>query len=81
MFDPELYRDKSEIAEWKQRDPVHGLENRMKAASWITPDAFDALDAEVTREIDAAVAFAERGTWEPVETLTEHVYTPDNAHA
>ena len=35
-----------------------------------------ALDAEVQQEIAAAVAFAEAGTWEPVEQLTRDVYTP-----
>jgi pyruvate dehydrogenase E1 component beta subunit/2-oxoisovalerate dehydrogenase E1 component len=34
------------------------------------------LEAEATGEIDSAVAFAEAGTWEPVETLTRDVYTP-----
>ena len=32
------------------------------------------MEAEVAAEIDAAVAFAEAGTPEPVERLTRHVY-------
>jgi TPP-dependent pyruvate/acetoin dehydrogenase alpha subunit len=34
------------------------------------------MEAEVGDEVDAAVRFAEAGTWEPVEDLTRDVYTP-----
>jgi pyruvate dehydrogenase E1 component alpha subunit len=69
MFDPDLYRDKAEIESWKQRGPIHNLSNRMKAERSLSEEEFLALDAEATREVDAAVAFAEAGTWEPVEDL------------
>ena len=32
------------------------------------------IEAEVAAEIEAAVTFAEAGTWEPVEHLTRFVY-------
>jgi TPP-dependent pyruvate/acetoin dehydrogenase alpha subunit len=32
------------------------------------------LEEEVAREVEAAVAFAEAGTWEPAEELTRLVY-------
>ena len=39
---------------------------------------FEALRAEADAAVDAAVAFAEAGTDEPVATLTRHVYAePD----
>ena len=34
-----------------------------------------ALEQEVDAEVEAAVAFAEAGTWEPVEDLTRFVYS------
>ena len=69
MFDPDLYRDKAEIEAWKKRGPIHNLTNRMKAQGWLTEDAFLALDADAVREVEAAVAFADAGTDEPVEDL------------
>jgi TPP-dependent pyruvate/acetoin dehydrogenase alpha subunit len=36
----------------------------------------EALEAEIAREIEAAVAFAEAAPWEPVEDLTRDVRTP-----
>jgi TPP-dependent pyruvate/acetoin dehydrogenase alpha subunit len=35
----------------------------------------EAIEARVAEEVDAAVAFAEAGTWEPVEELTRFVYS------
>jgi len=37
--------------------------------------ALAAIEAEVADEIARAVAFAEAGTWEPVENLARDVYT------
>jgi pyruvate dehydrogenase E1 component alpha subunit len=74
MYDPDLYREKDEIARWRERDPIDALAARIGDA-----DAVAALDAEVGGEIDEAVAFAEAGTPEPVEDLLRFVYAEDEA--
>jgi pyruvate dehydrogenase E1 component alpha subunit len=71
MFDAELYRDKREVEEWKTRDPI-GLLRRLGG---VDDAEFASLDAEVLREMVAATAFAESGTWEPIDELTRDVYT------
>jgi pyruvate dehydrogenase E1 component alpha subunit len=71
MFDAELYRDKAEVEEWKKRDPIVLLRER----SAIDDVEFAAMDTAVLGEVADAVAFAEAGTWEPIEHLTRHVYT------
>jgi pyruvate dehydrogenase E1 component alpha subunit len=73
MFDPDLYRDKKEIEEWKTRGPLHTFTNRLKAENKLTEKQFLALDAEVAKEVEDAVAFAEAGSWEPVEDLLKDV--------
>jgi pyruvate dehydrogenase E1 component alpha subunit len=75
MFDPDLYRDKAEVEAWKKRGPIHNLTNRLKAEGKLTEEDFLAIDAAATREVEAAVAFAEAGTWEPVEDLARDVHT------
>jgi pyruvate dehydrogenase E1 component alpha subunit len=75
MFDAELYRDKSEVEEWKQRDPIRLLSARLANDGLLDPASQSALEAEAEAEIAQAVAFAEAGTWEPVEELTRDVYT------
>jgi pyruvate dehydrogenase E1 component alpha subunit len=75
MFDAELYRDKAEVEEWKRRDPIRSFAARLEQERVIDLPAHAALVADVEAEIDRAVAFAEAGTWEPVEELTRDVYT------
>jgi pyruvate dehydrogenase E1 component alpha subunit len=77
MFDPELYRDKREVEAWKTRGPIHTYSARLKAQGSLTEDEFLALDAAAQAEVEAAVAFAEAGSWEPVEELLRHVYTAE----
>jgi pyruvate dehydrogenase E1 component alpha subunit len=76
MFDAELYRDKMEVEEWKKRDPIVLLRAQLEAAHLLDDASLAALEADVQQEIAEAEAFAEAGTWEPVEQLTRDVYTP-----
>ena len=75
MYDPELYRDKQEVEEWKKRDPIENFVARLKQLSLWQDEDWTQMEADVAREIDAAVEFAEAGHWEPVEELTRFVYS------
>ncbi len=74
-YDPELYRTKAEVEEWKKRDPITTFSRQMQNENLLTEDEFAEMDREVASEIDQAVAFAEAGTWEPLEDLTRFVYS------
>ena len=74
MFDAELYREKAEVEQWKQRDPVRLFEARLASEGALDPAGRAVMDAAVDEEIARAVAFAEAGTWEPVGHLTSDVY-------
>ena len=73
MFDPELYRDKAEVEAWKERDPIRRFAEWLIALGTLHPGDHEALEREVAEEVQAAVAFAEAGTLEPVENLTRDV--------
>jgi len=75
MFDAELYRTKAEVEQWKPRCPILTFTHRLKAERLIDEPALAAIEAEVADEIARAVAFAEAGSWEPVEDLARDVYT------
>jgi len=75
MFDAELYRDKAEVERWKQHGPIVTLSAGLRAAGLLDDAELATIEAEVEREIAAAVAFAEAGTLEPVSDLTRDVYT------
>jgi pyruvate dehydrogenase E1 component alpha subunit len=76
LFDPELYREKREVEEWMKRCPIATYEARLRGAGIADDAALAKIESAVAAEIEDAVAFAEAGTWEPVETLTRFVYTP-----
>jgi pyruvate dehydrogenase E1 component subunit alpha len=75
MYDPQLYRDKAEIEEWKKRDPIPALELRMREQELLTDDDLKRIEDEVAAEITAAVEFAGACTDEPVDQLTRFVYS------
>jgi pyruvate dehydrogenase E1 component alpha subunit len=76
MFDAELYREKSEVETWKQRDPITTFVAQLESSGLTTAAVVRAIETSVSDEIGVAVDFAERGTWEPVEDLLTDVYTP-----
>lgn len=75
MYDPERYRDKAEIERWKLRDPITTFAARMESDGIVPKERYARMEREIGRVIDQAVAFAEAGTWEPVENLTRFVYS------
>ncbi|HEY7237219.1 MAG TPA: pyruvate dehydrogenase (acetyl-transferring) E1 component subunit alpha [Gemmatimonadaceae bacterium] len=75
MFDPELYRERSEVEEWKKRCPIANYVLSLKQRGLLDDAALATIESDVAREVDDAVAFAESGTWEPLETLTRFVYS------
>jgi pyruvate dehydrogenase E1 component alpha subunit/2-oxoisovalerate dehydrogenase E1 component len=75
MYDPELYRTKEEVEEWKKRDPIPALAARLK----LSDAQLAELEKAVADEVAQAVEFAESGTWEPVEDLARFVYSERNS--
>jgi pyruvate dehydrogenase E1 component alpha subunit len=73
MYDPELYREKSEVEAWKQRDPIPALEARLRAAAALDDAALARIEQEIAEEIADAIAFAEAAPLEPVEDLARFV--------
>jgi pyruvate dehydrogenase E1 component alpha subunit len=74
MFDPELYRDKAEVEAWKARDPIRRFADWLNAMGTLHPGEMEELERAIAAEVDEAVAFAEAGSWEPVEDLECDVY-------
>ncbi|MFI5317083.1 MAG: pyruvate dehydrogenase (acetyl-transferring) E1 component subunit alpha [Myxococcota bacterium] len=73
MFDPQLYRDKSEVESWKRRDPIPAFAALAQASGALRADDAARLEEEAAAEIERAVEFAEAGRLEPVADLARHV--------
>ena len=77
MFDAELYRKKSEVSEWKKRDPIPVLTKLLAEQKLITEKELKDLDKKIEAEMQQAVEFAEAGTWEPNEELKKYAYSEE----
>ena len=74
MSDPELYRNKEEVAQWRGRDPISLFDAYLRGAGMLDDAELKALEADVANDIEWAVAEAEKGAWEPVADLERDVY-------
>ncbi len=75
MYDPELYREKQEVDEWKKRDPITNLIERLKLQNLWQEEEWSRMEAEVAAEIAQSIEYADAGRWEPIEDLTRFVYS------
>jgi len=73
MFDAQLYRDKEEVEEWRNKGPILKFQTWLLENGMMSKAEIDTIETEIKAEIDSAVAFAEAGTLEPVESLQQHV--------
>ena len=74
MADPEQYRTKEEVAQWRARDPIPSFAKRLEDDGGLTSGQREAIDAEAAARVDAAVAFAEASPSPEPESLYEDVY-------
>ncbi|MDT4868836.1 Acetoin:2,6-dichlorophenolindophenol oxidoreductase subunit alpha [compost metagenome] len=74
MSDPQKYRTKEEVAEWKLRDPVELIKDRILTNKIATQEELDAIDARVKKQVDDAVKFAEESPFPKPEEALEDVY-------
>jgi pyruvate dehydrogenase E1 component alpha subunit len=74
MYDPDLYRTREEIERYKQHDPIPALIDELQTAGVLSDEDVAELERAVAEEIEAAIQFAEAGTFEPVEDLERFVY-------
>ncbi|HYB91172.1 MAG TPA: pyruvate dehydrogenase (acetyl-transferring) E1 component subunit alpha [Candidatus Binataceae bacterium] len=75
MFDPQLYREKQEVEEWKKRDPISTFQAEMQEQGLLEEGDLGRIEEDAAAELAKAIEFAEAGTPEPVEELTRFVYS------
>jgi pyruvate dehydrogenase E1 component alpha subunit len=75
MYDADRYRDKAEIAHWKERDPIEALATDLTESGDLDDAGRAQLESEVAAELEEAVERAEQAPVEPVGDLLRHVRT------
>jgi len=75
MGDPGTsYRTKEEIEEWRKRDPIKRLQDRLLQAKIVTESEIEDIKASLTRELDEAVKFATESPEPKTEDALNNVY-------
>jgi pyruvate dehydrogenase E1 component alpha subunit len=74
MADPEEYRTKEQVEEWRKRDPIATFAKRLVDAEHLTDDDVDRLDREAIERVDDAVAFADDSPHPEPESLYDDIY-------
>ena len=77
MFDAQLYRDKAEVATWREKGPIVRFQGWLLDNNLLHQEDVDRIEAELSDEIEESVSFAEAAEWEPLENLTDHVYATE----
>jgi pyruvate dehydrogenase E1 component alpha subunit len=74
MADPEEYRTKEQVDEWRKRDPLAVFGDQLVAAGVLDEDERLRLDVECVERVDAAVAFADASPFPGPNTLYDDIY-------
>ncbi|MGA7704037.1 MAG: pyruvate dehydrogenase (acetyl-transferring) E1 component subunit alpha [Solirubrobacteraceae bacterium] len=77
MADPEDYRTKEEVAQWRERDPIPAFGERLEREGALTKEQREQIDRDAVRQVDQAVEFAESSPFPDPDMLYEDVYVLD----
>jgi len=77
MADPEDYRTKEEVAEWRERDPIPAFGALLEREGLLTAEQREQIDREAVQQVEKAVEFAEGSPFPESDTLYDDVYVLD----
>jgi pyruvate dehydrogenase E1 component alpha subunit len=74
MADPEEYRTKEQVAEWRKRDPIAHFGDRLVASGALEEGEPERIDEATIRRVDESVTFADRSAFPAPESLYDFIY-------
>ena len=78
MSDPQKYRTKEELEEYKERDPIDHVLNILKTQYKVSDADIAVIDERVKGQVDESVKFAEESPWPSDDELLKDVYVEEN---
>jgi pyruvate dehydrogenase E1 component alpha subunit len=72
--DPEVYREKSEVEEWQQKDPIETFGGRLVSEKVLTREQVEEMRGEVEKIVLEAVEFADSSPEPQLDSLYDHLY-------
>jgi pyruvate dehydrogenase E1 component subunit alpha len=78
MADPEEYRTKDEVEEWRERDPIQAFAKRLQDEDVVSKEKYEELDEKAIETVDEAVRFADQSPFPDLDSLYDDVYVVDS---
>ena len=78
MSDPQKYRTKEELEEYKDRDPIEHVLKVLKDQYHVTDGEIETIIERVKTEVDESVKFAEESPWPDDNELLKDVYVQED---
>jgi pyruvate dehydrogenase E1 component alpha subunit len=72
--DPEVYRERAEVEEWQEKDPIEQFARRCREADVLGEREVEQARAAAEEAVKAAVEFAEESPEPPLDTMYENLY-------
>jgi pyruvate dehydrogenase E1 component alpha subunit len=74
MADPEQYRTKEEVEDWRVRDPLATFPARLVEDGVLSEEDVERLDRQAMEAVDEAVEFAESSPFPELDSLYDDIY-------
>jgi pyruvate dehydrogenase E1 component alpha subunit len=81
MADPEEYREKAEVEEWRARDPIQSFADRLVEEDVLSQDDVTKIDEDAMKTIDEAVKFADKSPFPDLDSLYDDIYVLEGDRA
>ena len=78
MSDPQKYRTKDELEEYKEKDPIGHVLKVLKDQYKVTDAEVDIIIERVRAEVEESVKFAEESPWPDDSELLKDVYVQED---
>ena len=78
MSDPAKYRTKDEVEEYKEKDPISIVLDKIQKNKWATEAEIEAINNKVKDQVEECVKFAEESPWPSDDELLKDVYTQED---
>ena len=78
ISDPQKYRAKEEVEEYKQRDPIQQIVKTMMDNKLATPKDLEDIDKRVADKVSASVKFAEESPWPDDDEVYKDIVKEEN---
>lgn len=71
------YRTREEVAEWRARDPIPRLRDRLRLDGTATEDELRQIDQAVRATVEEALEFAKNSPYPDPATATDHIFSQE----